>query len=237
MERQGQSDVVGVRDDIKENACRIEERTFFMQLLFLQRQPVLCASAFEAESEGCWVDADEDAGAMGNMGCPPYAAPSAAATAALAPATVVAADADACACAAPDPAPSDAAPVPADSSDILRYLVSNACGFLARTTRWASFLIFSHRGTLQHSMHRHCVPQYSLAPKHWQYSLRHRVRLQVQPMLWTSSRRVEWSWVGDVAASRRTSSRLLARRLLADPDPAAAEEDDDDAAMGLRLTA
>jgi hypothetical protein len=204
------------------------ERTFFIQLLFLQRHPVLCASALVAESADCWAAAGGGAAAaaaaMGYMR-PPYDAAS---------------DAALDAAAAPDPArpsavPSDGAP---GSSAILRYLVSNACGFRAKTWRWASLRIFSHRGTLQHSRHRHCVPQYNLAPKHWQYSLRHRVRLQVHPMLWTSSRRVEWSWLGDVAASR-SSSRFFPRRLLAEEDDdaaataAAAAADD----MGVRLTA
>jgi hypothetical protein len=89
------------------------------------------------------------------------------------------------------------------------YLVSKAVGFRVSTKSWASFLIFSHRGMLQHRRQRHCVPQYSLAPKHWQYSLRHRVRLQVHPTLCTSSRCVDSIWEGDVAPSRSSSSRLL----------------------------
>lgn len=191
-------------------------------MLFLQRQPVLCASALVAESEA-WADADGAAAAVIEYMRPPYDAASEAAL-------------EDVACIAPAPArPSAEAPsVPPASSAILRYLVSNACGFRAKTSRCASFLIFSHRGTLQHSRHRHCVPQYSLAPKHWQYSLRHRVRLQVHPMLWTSSRSVECSWLGDVAASRR-SSRFLPRRLLAEDDDAPAADAEADA-TGLRLT-
>lgn len=198
-----------------------------MQLLFLQRQPVLCASALEAEStdwEAAAGGGAATAAAMVGYIRPPYDAASAAAL-----------DADACIVPEEPPRPSDAPSEAPDSSVNFRYLVSNAWGFRAKTSRWASLRIFSHRGTLQHSRHRHCVPQYNLAPKHWQYNLRHRVRLQVHPMLWTSSRRVEWSWLGDVAASR-SSSRFLPRRLLAEDDDAAtaaaAAED-----RGVRLTA
>jgi hypothetical protein len=133
-----------------------------MQLLFLHRQPVLCAKILAEDSE------IEPAPYMDPLKMGPDLALAAGPDPAVFPAAarlggeafdVVAAVAAA------------AASVVATGSGFtgtLLYLVSKAVGFLARTIRCASLRIFSHRGMLQHSRHRHCVPQYIFAPKHWQ---------------------------------------------------------------------